>query len=59
MSEPRLITDYLAVLSAQLPAPIVEELADGLGQTHQRYLGQGLAPDAAAKAAVAEFGNHR
>jgi hypothetical protein len=56
MAEPRLISDYLAELSAQLPAPIVTELADGLGQTHQRYLGQGLDPGAAAKAALAEFG---
>ena len=32
MSEPSLITDYLSVLSAQLPAPLVEELADGLGR---------------------------
>ena len=30
MSEPRLITGYLAVLAAQLPASIVEELSDGL-----------------------------
>ena len=30
MSGPRLIQDYLASLSAQLPAQIVEELADGL-----------------------------
>jgi hypothetical protein len=56
MSQASLITDYLSVLSAQLPAPLVEELADGLDQTHQRYLAQGLAPDAAASAAVAEFG---
>jgi len=56
MSQAGLITDYLSVLSAQLPAPLVEELADGLDQTHQRYLTQGLTPDAAARAAVAEFG---
>ena len=35
MSEPRLISDYLAVLAAQLPAPIVEELAGGLAETYQ------------------------
>ncbi len=35
MSEPRLISSYLAVLAAQLPAPIVEELADGLTETHR------------------------
>jgi hypothetical protein len=56
MSQASLITDYLSELSAQLPAPLVEELADGLDQTHQRYLTQGLTPDAAASAAVAEFG---
>jgi hypothetical protein len=56
MSQASLITDYLSVLSAQLPAPLVEELADGLDQTHQHYLSQGLTPDAAAGAAVAEFG---
>jgi hypothetical protein len=56
MSEPGLIGAYLAELSAQLPAPIVAELADGLDQTHQHYLDQGLGPDAAAVAALAEFG---
>ena len=56
MPQASLITDYLSVLSAQLPAPLVEELADGLDETHQHYLTQGLTPDAAAGAAVAEFG---
>lgn len=56
MARSRLIGDYLAELSAQLPAPIVAELADGLDQTHQRYLDQGLTSDAAATATVAEFG---
>lgn len=51
-----MIADYLAALSAQLPAPVVEELADGLDQTCQRYLNQGLPPAAAARAAIAEFG---
>jgi hypothetical protein len=56
MAEPSLIRDYLAELSAQLPVPIVAELADGLDQTHRHYLDQGLDPDTAAGAAVAEFG---
>ena len=56
MPEPHVIRDYLAVLSAQLPAPVVAELADGLAETHQSYLRQGLAPGPAAEAAVAEFG---
>jgi hypothetical protein len=57
MAGPGLIRGYLAALAAQLPAPIVAELADGLEQTHRYYLGKGLDPDAAARAAVAEFGD--
>lgn len=56
MPEPRLISSYVAVLAAELPASIVEELADGLAETHRSYLRQGLAPDLAAQSAVAEFG---
>ena len=57
MSEPRLISDYLAVLAEDLPASIVDELADGLAETYQSYLRQGLAPDLAAEHAVTEFGD--
>ena len=57
MPGPSLIGDYLAVLSADLPERIVSELADGLEETYRRHLGLGLAPDAAAEAAVAEFGD--
>jgi hypothetical protein len=57
MAEHRLIRDYRAALQAQLPAAIAEEVADGLAQTHQRYLRQGLSPDDAARAALAEFGD--
>ena len=56
-SEPRLIHGYLEVLARQLPASIVDELADGLTETHRSYLGRGLSPDAAAEAAVEEFGS--
>jgi hypothetical protein len=56
MPGPSLIADYLTELSAQLPAPVVEELADGLDQTHQHYLRQGLDREAAARAALGEFG---
>jgi len=56
-SEPRLIRGYLEVLAAQLPGPIVEELADGLTETHRSYLSLGLSRDAAAEAAVEEFGS--
>ena len=59
MAESSLITGYLAALSAQLPAPVVEELADGLDQTVGHYLGQGLDTSAAAEAAIAEFGSPR
>jgi hypothetical protein len=51
-----LISDYLTALSAQLPEDVVEELADGLDLARQHYLRQGLDPDAAASAALAEFG---
>ena len=57
MAEPCLISDYLAVLAAELPASLVEELADGLAETYQAHLRQDLAPDDAAQAAVAEFGD--
>jgi hypothetical protein len=57
MSGSRVIGAYLAVLAAELPAWIVEELADGLAETYQTYLRQGLAPDRAAGSAVAEFGD--
>jgi hypothetical protein len=56
VAEPSLIRDYLVALSAELPAPVVAELADGLEQTHRYYLGRGLDPGAAARAAVTEFG---
>lgn len=56
MSGSRLIESYLAVLSAQLPASIVAELADGLAETQRCYQRQGLGPGRAAEAAVAEFG---
>ena len=59
MAEPRLIHDYLAGLSAQLPAAIVDELAGGLTDTYRCYLRQGQAPDTAARSAVAEFGEPR
>lgn len=57
MPGPRIIDDYLAALSADLPSRIVEELADGLDEACSWHLGHGLAPDAAAEAAVAEFGD--
>lgn len=56
MPGPGLIQEYQAALSAQLPARIVDELSDGLAETYGSYLDQGLSPDAAARAARAEFG---
>src|SRR5690242_302993 len=54
-----LIRDYLAALSADLPPRIVEELADGLEEIYRHRLSQGLAEDAAARAAVADLGEPR
>jgi hypothetical protein len=56
MPGPGLIEGYRAAVSGRLPAPIADELADGLAETYRSYLDQGLGPDAAARAAVAEFG---
>ena len=56
-SEPRLIRGHLEVLAAQLPASIVDELADGLAETQRSYLSQGLSAEAAGQAAVEEFGS--
>jgi hypothetical protein len=56
-SEPRLIRGYLQVLASQLPASIVDELADGLAETYRSYRSRGLSAEAAAEAAVQEFGS--
>jgi hypothetical protein len=56
-SEPRLIRGYLEVLASQLPASIVDELADGLAETYRSYLSRGLSAEAAGQAAVREFGS--
>ena len=55
-SEPRLIRGYLDTLAARLPASVADELADGLTETYRFHRSRGLAPSAAAEAAVAEFG---
>jgi len=57
MSQPRLIRDYIATVSAHLPASITDELADGLTETYRARLRDGQAPDLAASSAVAEFGD--
>ena len=57
MPESGLIAGHIAALAARLPARIVEELADGLDETYRRYVDGGLDEEAAARAAVAEFGD--
>jgi hypothetical protein len=57
MPESSLIAGHLAALAARLPARIVEELADGLDETYRRYLDGGIGEEAAARAAIAEFGD--
>jgi hypothetical protein len=56
MAGHHLIDGYLARMADRLPADAVDELADGLTETYHRYLSGGLHPDAAAGAAIAEFG---
>ncbi|MGH3757679.1 permease prefix domain 1-containing protein [Actinophytocola sp.] len=51
-----LIDAHLAELARQLPAPVVDELADGLTETYEQHLASGLQPTAAATAAITEFG---
>jgi hypothetical protein len=51
-----LISDYRARLARELPTAVVDELLDGLEETRDRLSSQGLAPEAAAAAAVHEFG---
>jgi hypothetical protein len=57
VAEPRLIADYRSALSHRLPEPLVDEIADGLAETYEYYVATGIAPDQAAQAALAEFGD--
>lgn len=52
-----LIDTHLATLARHLPPDTVDELADGLAETYRQHRDRGLDPDAAATAAVAEFGS--
>jgi hypothetical protein len=56
MASHQLIDAYLAGLARRLPADTVDELADGLLETWHHHLGDGLTPERAAHAAIAEFG---
>jgi hypothetical protein len=57
MAQHRLIAAYRDDLLAQLPAHLADEVSDGLADAQEKYIGQGLNPDRAASAAIAEFGN--
>ncbi|MGB6454933.1 MAG: hypothetical protein WBH47_10655 [Streptosporangiaceae bacterium] len=59
MAEHRLIAAYRDDLLARIPTRLAEEVWDGLADAQEKYLGQGLNPDHAASAAIAEFGTAR
>ncbi len=52
-----LIDDYVAGLHRRLPATVAGEAADGLIETYEHHLAAGAGEQAAAQAAVAEFGD--
>ena len=52
-----LINDYVAGLHRRLPAAVADEAADGLIETYEHHLATGSGEQAAAHAAVAEFGD--
>ena len=52
-----LINDYVAGLHRRLPAAVADEAADGLIETYEHHLAAGSGDQAAAHAAVAEFGD--
>jgi hypothetical protein len=56
MPTPRVIDTYLDTLRDRLPGEIVDELVDGLHETFDHHRALGLSPEAAARAALAEFG---
>jgi len=51
-----LIESYTASLRRRLPATLAEEAAAGLQETYERHLADGSTQDAAARDAIAEFG---
>jgi hypothetical protein len=59
MAQPGVIADYRAVLLAELPASLAEEVGDGLDEAYEKYLRRGLRAEEAASTAVAEFGDAR
>ena len=54
---PPLIQEYAARLRRSLPAGLAEEAAAGLADTYERHLAGGAGEDAAAREAIAEFGD--
>jgi hypothetical protein len=57
VAKPGLIASYEAILRAELPLPLAEEVSDGLAEAYDKYQRLGLVADDAAQAAVAEFGS--
>jgi hypothetical protein len=57
MASHQLIEQYLAELARRLPADAVDELADGLAETYRHHLSHSADPHAAARSAIAEFGD--
>lgn len=56
MASHPLIHQQLARLRTELPAEVVDELADGLIETWEHYLTSGVDPTKAARQAIADFG---
>ncbi len=57
MASHALIDAHLAALRRRLPSAAVDELADGLIETYDQRLRDGLDADSAAATAVTEFGS--
>ncbi|GAA3814949.1 hypothetical protein GCM10022226_39720 [Sphaerisporangium flaviroseum] len=57
MAGHELISAQLDILGARLPAQAVDELADGLRESYEHHLSRHRDPEAAARAAIAEFGD--
>jgi hypothetical protein len=54
---PVLPADYVTSLHQRLPVTIADKVADGLIETYEHHLASGADEQAAAQAAVAEFGD--
>jgi hypothetical protein len=52
-----LIADYVGDLHQNLPAPVADEAADGLMEAYDHHRAAGASEEAAAQAALAEFGD--